>query len=139
MFRVILITVTVFLFAYSCGAQENDTIPEPLFDHLPEEEELMFVDPIQIMPKYKFGTNAELLNLIQGQLTYSENECLDGITVLNFTISKEGKVEKPRILRSVSEKIDEQLLTLIVKYEFEPAVYWGKVCEVQFYMPFRFD
>ena len=104
-----------------------------------EEERYICILPNEkeILPKYKYGTNEELHKLIYAQLKYPNQGCIHGTTFLAFTVNKEGKVESPEIKRSISSELDEQLIRIIKKYEFEPGKLDGKIGRYQMVFSFK--
>lgn len=98
--------------------------------------EEIFVNP-ERMPIWKNGTNEEFVKDVYSKLKYPNEFCGGGMMILQFTISKEGKVKNPKIRRSIYHKFDEQLLEIIKDYEFIPGTMHGIPVEVQMNLPIR--
>lgn len=106
---VLIILISFFL--KSLVAQNKDLI-----------EDIEYVTPFEIMPKWSRGTNQELIEKIKSTIKYPNEQCLEGTTLLQFIVDKLGKVKEPKIIRSISKQIDRQLLKVICRYEFEPGI-----------------
>jgi len=100
-------------------------------------ESLVFVTPIEIMPKWTKGTNRELIQEITSSIKYPNEQCIEGITVLQFKVDTLGQVKEPKIMRSLSKEIDQQLLKIIWNYKFEPGILIDKKVELILNLPIR--
>lgn len=100
-------------------------------------ESLVFVTPIEIMPKWTQGTNNELIQEITSSIKYPYEQCIEGITVLQFKVDTLGQVKEPKIMRSLSKEIDQQLLKIIWNYKFEPGIQIDKKVEMVLVLPIR--
>ena len=100
-------------------------------------ESIELVTPIEIQPKWTLGTNEQLIMEITSKIEYPVEQCIEGITVLQFTVDTLGQVANPKIRRSISKKIDEQLLNLICDYEFEPGILFDRKSNFNMYLPIR--
>lgn len=89
--------------------------------------------------KWTEGTNQELLAKLWKNITYPSEDCLSGMTVLQITIDTMGVIVNSQIKRSISPKIDRQLLDEIKKYSFEPGYFRSKKTESTLYLPFKLD
>lgn len=96
-----------------------------------------FVTPIEIQPKWVMGTNEQLIKEISSKIKYPIEQCIEGITVLQFTVDTLGQVINPKIKRSISTKIDEQLLNLIYDYEFEAGILVNRKAKFNMYLPIK--
>lgn len=94
----------------------------------------ILVNP-EVGPSWVAGTNNEFVQEITSKLVYTKEQCIEGTTVLEFTVDTFGQVTKPRIVRSVSTHIDNQLLKLITDYTFVPASLYGKKLSRKLYLP----
>jgi len=93
------------------------------------------VTPIEIQPKWIMGTNQQLIKDISSKIKYPTEQCIEGTTVLQFTVDTLGQVINPKIKRSISAKIDKQLLSLICNYEFEPGILVNRKAKFNMYLP----
>lgn len=98
---------------------------------------IVFVSRFETMPKWTNGTNAALIEKITASIIIPNEECLEVVTLLRFKVDTLGQVSAPQILRSVSKKIDEQLLNMICNYEFISATFMGEKVDVLFNLPVR--
>jgi len=65
---------------------------------------------------------------------------MQGVVYIGFVVNPEGKVENPKILKSVAEVIDEEALRVVEKeIEFEPGYHEGKAVPVRFVLPIKFQ
>lgn len=100
-------------------------------------ESTELITPVEIQPKWTLGTNKELIKEITSKIEYPSEQCIEGITVLQFTVDTTGQVSNPEIKRSISKKIDEQLLRLICDYEFEAGLIVDRKVKFNMYLPIR--
>ena len=100
-------------------------------------EGIELVTSIEIQPKWKNGSNQDLMKLIQSKIKYPSEECIEGTTVLQFKIDTIGNVFEPKIMRSISLNIDKQLTSEIVNYKFEPGSIMNRKSEFLMNFPFR--
>ena len=99
------------------------------------------------------GTNEEkkacadqkLLEFIYKNVNYpktGKEKKVEGMTVVSFTVSTEGKLENAKVVRSLGEAFDKELLRLVDLMNEQPA--WtageqeGKRVAVQYNLPIRF-
>ena len=65
---------------------------------------------------------------------------MQGVVYIGFVVNPEGKVENPKILKSVAEVLDEEALRVVEKeIEFEPGYHEGKAVPVRFVLPIKFQ
>jgi len=65
---------------------------------------------------------------------------MQGVVYIGFVVNPEGKVENPKILKSVAEILDEEALRVVEKeIEFEPGYHEGKAVPVRFVLPIKFQ
>lgn len=95
-----------------------------------------FINP-NILPVWKEGTNQELVKHIFRSIKYPNEDCISGVTILQAKIDTFGHVIDAKILRSVSKKIDAQLLGIISNYCFEPGYFRDKKVESFINIPIR--
>ncbi|RTZ94782.1 MAG: hypothetical protein DSY36_02820 [Candidatus Neomarinimicrobiota bacterium] len=64
---------------------------------------------------------------------------MQGVVYIGFIVNPEGKVEDPKILKSVAKILDEEALRVVEKeIEFEPGYHEGKAVPVRFVLPIKF-
>ena len=64
---------------------------------------------------------------------------MQGVVYIGFIVNSEGKVENPKILKSVAKILDEGAIRVIEKeIEFEPGYQEGKAVPVRFVLPIKF-
>ena len=64
---------------------------------------------------------------------------MQGVVYIGFIVNSEGKVEDPKILKSVAKILDEEAIRVIEKeIEFEPGYQEGKAVPVRFVLPIKF-
>lgn len=108
--------------------------PEPIKKQEVEEEEVFIV--VEQPPVLIGG----LLNL-QRQVRYPKlaiDAGIEGRVVVEFIITTEGNVIKPRILRSIGGGCDEEAVRVIRTANFEPGMQRGKKVAVRYSIPISF-
>src|SRR5690606_18408431 len=95
------------------------------------------------MPEFIGGLDS-LTSYLKTTLHYpkweKENK-IEGTVYVSFVINKEGKIENPRILRSVkdSKNFDNEVLKIINEMpDWIPGEQDGKKVKVQYNLPIRF-
>jgi len=64
---------------------------------------------------------------------------MQGVVYIGFIVNSEGKVEDPKILKSVAKILDEEAIRVVEKeIEFEPGYQEGKAVPVRFVLPIKF-
>ena len=65
---------------------------------------------------------------------------MQGVVYIGLVVNQEGKVEDPKILKSVAKILDEEALRVVEKeIEFEPGYQEGKAVSVRFVLPIKFQ
>lgn len=100
-------------------------------------EEIDLVTPIEIRPKWILGSNEQLIKEITAKIDYPYEQCVEGVTVLHFTVDTNGQVSNAKIKRSISNKVDEQLLKLIYTYDFTPGRLFDRKVNCNLYLPIK--
>jgi TonB family protein len=88
------------------------------------------------MPKLIGGFNA-----LQKKINYPEEAQkarTEGKVVVRFIVNKEGKVENPQVIKSVSDALDNETLRVIKQAKFEPGQQDGKNVRVQYAIPITY-
>lgn len=104
-----------------------------------QSEQAFFGIIVETMPVYKDGGEQGMLNFIQKNLQYPENESLNGLVVTSFVIDTTGSVTEPEILRSLSVGADKEALRVIKLLKFYPGMQAGKKVPVRYTLPIRFS
>ena len=93
---------------------------------------------VEKMPTIKGGFAA-----VGGKIKYpniAREMGMQGVVYIGFVVNPEGKVENPKILKSVAEVLDEEALRVVEKeIEFEPGYHEGKAVPVRFVLPIKFQ
>lgn len=103
----------------------------------------------QQMDKDSIYLNVEKMPIIKGgfaavgkKIKYpniAKQMGMQGVVYIGFIVNSEGKVENPKILKSVAKILDEEAIRVIEKeIEFEPGYQEGKAVPVRFVLPIKF-
>ena len=103
----------------------------------------------QQMDKDSIYLNVEKMPIIKGgfaavgkKIRYpniAKQMCMQGVVYIGFIVNSEGKVEDPKILKSVAKILDEEAIRVVEKeIEFEPGYQEGKAVPVRFVLPIKF-
>ena len=103
----------------------------------------------QQMDKDSIYLNVEKMPIIKGgfaavgkKIRYpniAKQMGMQGVVYIGFIVNSEGKVEDPKILKSVAKILDEEAIRVIEKeIEFEPGYQEGKAVPVRFVLPIKF-
>jgi len=126
---------------------EPDPIPHTEFSGLTDSDTMPYQrEPFKIaevMPEFVGGIDS-LMNFLKENIQYPEWEKqndIQGTVYVSVIITKEGKVTKPKILRSVngSKNFDTEVLRVInLMPDWIPGEIQNKKVDVQFNLPIRF-
>lgn len=96
------------------------------------------------MPEYKDGIDS-LMSYLRRNLVYPnwerENK-IEGKVFVNFIVDKNGKINNPRILRSVegSKNFDKEVMRVVSNMpNWIPGKQDGKYVDVKFNLPISFE
>jgi TonB family protein len=98
---------------------------------------------VEKMPEFKGGIDS-LMSYIKRNLKYPEWEKenkIEGRVFVNFVVDKNGKINDPKILRSVqgSKNFDNEAIRVITSMpDWTPGQQDGKNVDVQFNLPINF-
>ena len=103
----------------------------------------------QQMDKDSIYLNVEKMPIIKGgfaavgkKIKYpniAKQMGMQGVAYIGFIVNSEGKVENPKILKSVAKILDEEAIRVVEKeIEFEPGYQEGKAVPVRFVLPIKF-
>ncbi|WP_181308873.1 energy transducer TonB [Rufibacter sp. XAAS-G3-1] len=108
-----------------CYAENGEVVPYyPHFTH----------------PEFPGGTSA-LMKMINNRFRIpleAARSGASGITVVQFLVSKEGKVHDPEIIKSIHPALDKEVLRVVNSLSyFNPATEEGQALEYAFSFPFN--
>ena len=123
------------LFAIGANAQNNDT---PTKQDSPNQEVFQIVEQ---MPEFP-GGNTALLEFNGQNVEYpqfSKENGIQGRVFVSFIIEPDGSVSNVKILRGVSEEIDEEAIRVVKSMpNWEPGMSRGKKVRVAYTLPINF-
>ncbi|MEM6722780.1 MAG: energy transducer TonB [Bacteroidota bacterium] len=121
-----------------------------------EEEEEM-IDPIETMPRFpnpacealeteedqRSCAEKEMLKFIYEHLEYPQEareQGIEGYVVIQFIVSKEGKIINPTIVRDLGGNCGKRAMEIVKKMpDWIPGTQAGRVIRVLFNLPIRFE
>jgi len=99
-------------------------------------------DEVDLMPVFNGGKEAMYAYLGEN-IKYPKEvtkEGVEGTVFIEFVVTKEGKIENAKVLRSVHPALDESALTVIQNMpDWTPGVHKGEQVSVKFKMPIRYE
>lgn len=110
-----------------------DMPPPPEEKEEPEED---FFVAVEQMPQLKGGLGA-----LQKKITYPEmarKAGIEGRVIIQFVVTKDGKVEDPRVIRGIGGGCDKEALRVVKQAQFVPGRQRGKPVRVQYSLPITF-
>lgn len=97
--------------------------------------------PYQVMPSYR-GGERELLNFIGRNLRYpviAQENGVQGTVIVRFVITKEGKVDKITVLRSLSAETDREACRVVALLsDWTPGKVEGELVDVYYTLPIKY-
>lgn len=101
-------------------------------------------EPWERKPEFP-GGNTAFARILKANVKYPEdalNAHITGRVILQFFISKEGKITNPKVVRSASPSLDEEALRVInllaKRYTWKPGIEQGKEVSVRYTIPIPF-
>ncbi len=95
----------------------------------------------EIMPVYTGGEN-ELVHYLSKNITYPKKEKKKGVqgtVYIQFVIDKDGSVTDVRVVRGVSERLDEEAARIVRSLpKWSPGYLDGDAVKVSFVLPIKF-
>lgn len=116
-------------------AQDQGGIKVRTFVHEASDIDEPFI-VVEQMPELLGG-----LTGLAAKIQYPTAGCptsLQGRVFLQFIVDKEGNVQEPKVVRSLSEGCDAEALRAIRDLEFEPGLQRGKRVNVKMSLPVTF-
>ncbi|TAH02759.1 MAG: energy transducer TonB [Sphingobacteriales bacterium] len=129
-----LITIGLGLFNKALYAQTRncDTIKR---ESIEEESDVLLGAIVETMPSFKDGGQNGLVKFLGKNLKYPSNESTQGKIIVNFTIDKKGNVSNPKITKSLSEAVDNEVLRVVKLMKFIPGTQAGRKTESNYILP----
>lgn len=94
------------------------------------------------LPAFKGGQEA-IATFVSEKIEYPKmafKQRIEGVVLVNFRISKEGKILNPYVSQSVHPELDEEAIRLVNKMpDWIPAMQNGEPKEVAYQLPIRFE
>lgn len=104
------------------------------------DEDPVFV-VVEKLPQFPGGEKA-MLEFIQKNIKYPEiakRNKIQGTVLVNFVINKEGKIIKPKIMKSPSEALSEEALRILsIMPDWVPGKQKGQAVSVSYTIPVKF-
>ncbi|WP_194776778.1 energy transducer TonB [Pararhodonellum marinum] len=134
-------TITVlalsFLTILSVKAQEQRLVAENKVSNV----EAVSIRSMEL-PAFSGGQEA-IATFIQEAIQYPDlafRQGVEGVVLVNFRISKEGKILKPYVSQGVHPTLDQEALRLVNEMpNWSPALQNGEPREVAYQLPIRFE
>lgn len=96
---------------------------------------------VEQMPEFPGGQSA-MMSFIAENIKYPEKAMKEGVqgkVYVRFVVNKEGKVEQPQVIRSLSPETDAEAIRVIESLpRFEPGTQGGKPVSVYYTIPLMF-
>ena len=147
--NLLILTLICMLGLSSCAAKAKSAEvqkevspppppPPPAPPSPPEDEPFVVVEEMPLFP----GGDTELLKYVATNVKYPEVARANGIhgrVIARFCVTKEGRVNRVSILRSVSPELDSEALRVVSSLPaFIPGRQGGKAVDVWYMVPIEF-
>ncbi len=117
------------------GYGSSKTLSEPTAG-----EDRPFIN-VEVMPEFP-GGQKEMMKFINNNLKYppeAKAQGIQGTVVIQFVVTKAGKLENFKVMRGIKPLLDEEALRVLkVMPDWIPGKQGGKAVAVYFTLPFRF-
>ena len=114
---------------------ENDTGEIPAYLHKPDN--IIGGNP-EVFPIYKFGGEIGMMKFLNENIKYPKDS-VEGKVFVTFIVDTLGNVRRPKILRGLSKKADEEVLRVVKLLEFYPAMTNNKKLAIDYNLPVSFS
>ncbi len=114
----------------------------------PVKDQLFIAEEMPLFPgtKEKSESNEALIQFVYQNIKYpkaAKEAKIQGTSIVQFTVTKEGEIYDPKIVRSIGGGTDEAVLNMMQKMsalpkKWTPAKQGGKVVAIQFNLPVKF-
>jgi periplasmic protein TonB len=135
--KTTLAVIALSFFTLSVMAQEVRLVAE----YTSSKVENMPLRSMEL-PAFSGGQEA-IATFIQEAIEYPElafRQGVEGVVLVNFRISKEGKILKPYVSQGVHPALDQEALRLVKEMpNWSPALQNGEPREVAYQLPIRFE
>ncbi len=140
-----LLVIALFFISFNAMAQHEEISDSTLLDMSVEEameEEIREVYVIvEDMPQFPGGQEA-MYQYIAENISYppkAVEDSIQGKVYVQVTIDKEGRVQDPKVVRSVDPILDNEAIKVIKNMpQWTPGKQRGTPVNVQFYLPVKF-
>lgn len=127
---------TAQVVASSPASQVQENMSESV--HESDDEVYLIVEEMPLFP----GGNEGMTEFIIQNITYPEKarqNSIQGTVYVSFIINKNGKVEKPEIVRGVSPELDAESIRVVEAMpDWKPGIQRGKPVSVRYTVPMNF-
>lgn len=111
------------LFLAGCALNNNtnnpNNTPSVQEAHKPEKPTKDFIHETPHQPEYIDG-NTALPKFIAENLHYPEGDSVEGTVAVKFTVTPQGEIIEPAIIRGLSPAIDKEALRIVRLFKYKP-------------------
>lgn len=153
-FKAFVLTACVSIFLIACKQPEYRTDTEKAIDTAIEQQELSLkqknsmlpesekiYDTVDDMPEFP-GGDAALLNFLYTNIKYPETarkNDIQGMSVVEFIVEKDGSLSNVKILRAIGSGIDEEALRVVnLMPNWQAGRQNDETVRVEYKLPIRF-
>lgn len=101
-----------------------------------------FITELERVPHF-IGGKPELEAFLRENLKFpvvAKEKNLNGTVIASFSVSADGSITRPKIIRSMGSGCDEEVLRVLqLMPSWVPAIRQGQTYETIYYLPFYFD
>ncbi|WP_320052089.1 energy transducer TonB [uncultured Acetobacteroides sp.] len=122
---------------YARQAKIGSAAKERIFD----ESEVSCYMVVEKMPSFPGGQEA-MINFLNQNTQYPSaaiEKKMEGTVFVQFIVDSTGKIEEPKVIRSVSPELDNEALRVVRLFpHWNPGIMMGEKLRVGYTMPFKF-
>ncbi|MFN3801173.1 energy transducer TonB [Belliella pelovolcani] len=134
----ITVLASFFLVVFVSFAQVESLVAVTTANNTENNVELRDME----LPAFAGGQEA-MATFIQKEIAYPElaiRQVAEGVVLVNFRITKEGKIIKPYVSQGVHPALDKEALRIVSEMpHWTPALQNGVPREVAYQLPIRFE
>jgi TonB family protein len=134
-----LLTLFISLGLTMAAMAQSDEL-ETLVDMMPA---LKSCDNLELDAERQRCTQLSLMEFLRNHIVLTQEEKLaglNGLVMVSFTVTKEGRATDPTIEKSLSPGVDKSVMDAVGKFpEFAPGMKDGKAVNVRLKIPMRID
>ncbi|MBK0402587.1 energy transducer TonB [Adhaeribacter sp. BT258] len=137
---VVCFAVFAAVFVSACSQKSAPAVSGNSKTEVPASDEVYVM--VEEMPRFPGGEN-EMIRFVNKHMLYPQearDNGEEGRVIVQFVVTKEGKLTNPEIVRSVSPSIDKEALRIVeIMPLWQPGKQNGRAVNTRYTLPLTFQ